>query len=158
MKSHCGSILPQTLKELFEYMVGYIVITLQDILWKNSQWVAQIQGGYIVNKIVKETRVFFHKEPTGFCAVFFSNVITIWSLDTLWSKWCFFFKCNHNVIPGYIFQWQGQLGLSRTQLIGTNGRIGSRLVHWKQGKQIWKQREGGVWLRKVSEVLIPIGT
>jgi len=31
--------------------------------------VAQIQGGYIVNKIVKETRVFFYQEPTGFCAV-----------------------------------------------------------------------------------------
>jgi len=63
MKSQCGSVL---LQELFEYMVGYIVITLQSTLWKNSQWVAQIQGRYIVNKIV---------EPTGFCAVSFSNVI-----------------------------------------------------------------------------------
>ena len=31
-KSHCGSVLPQTLKELFEYMIGYIVITLQSVL------------------------------------------------------------------------------------------------------------------------------
>ena len=91
-----------SLRFLCKETSGDIVITLQSILWKNSQWVAQILGGYIVNKIVKETRVFFHKEPTGFCAVFFSNVITMWSLGTLWSKWVFFFKCNHNLIPGYM--------------------------------------------------------
>ena len=40
---------------------GIPVISLYDT--------SQIWSGYIMNKIVKETRVFFHKEPTGFCAV-----------------------------------------------------------------------------------------
>ena len=71
-------------------------------LSKNSQWVAQIWSGYIVNKIVKETRVLFHKEPSGFCAVFFSNVITIWLLGIWWSKWGFLFKKTQHVPRGFL--------------------------------------------------------
>ena len=69
MYSQCGLILPQTLKELIEYMVGYIVITLLNTFWKKSQWVAQIHGDYIVNKIVKETRGFFQKVATGYILI-----------------------------------------------------------------------------------------
>jgi len=69
MYFQCGSILLQTLKEFIEYVVGYIVITFLDTFWKNPQWVAQAHDGYIVNKIVKETRGFFQKVATGYILI-----------------------------------------------------------------------------------------
>jgi len=86
MYSQCGSILLQTLKELIEHVVGYIVITFLDIFWKNSQWVAQAHDGYIVNKIVKETRGFFQKVATCCFGVFFVKVISMYLPSTFWSK------------------------------------------------------------------------
>ena len=102
-----GSILPQTLKELIEYMVRYIVITYLGTFWKNPQWVAQVHDGYIVNKIVKETRGFFQKVATGYIVIiivkeprvfiqkvatrcfgiFFVKVISMYLLFKFWSKW-----------------------------------------------------------------------
>jgi len=39
--------------------------------------VAQFLKEYIVKEIVKEIRIFFHKEPPGFLTVFFLKLITI---------------------------------------------------------------------------------
>ena len=85
--SQCGSILPQTLKELTEYMVEYIEIKLPGILWKNSQWVARVHSGHILIKIVKEPRGFIHKIPSGFFDGFFLNLISTYPPITLKSKW-----------------------------------------------------------------------
>ena len=121
MNSQCGSISPQTLKELIEYMVGYIVIELLSIFWKNSQQVAQVHVGYIVNRIFKETPGFFQKVATGYIIIlivkeprvfisnvatdllagFFLKVISMYPLITGWSNWSFLFKWIQPVPPGF---------------------------------------------------------
>ena len=50
-------------------MVEYILVTFLDTFWKKSQQVAQIHGGYIVKKIVKETLGFFQKVATGYILI-----------------------------------------------------------------------------------------
>jgi len=107
-----GSLLPQTLKELVEYVVRYIVITYLGTFWKNSQWVAQAHNGYIVIKIVKETRGFFQKVATGYFCVFFVKVISMYPLFTLWSKWWIHFKKTQHISAGF---WLGKL-LKKSQL------------------------------------------
>jgi hypothetical protein len=68
--------------------------------------VAQPHGGYIENRIVKETGGFFHKVATGFFGVFFLKVIRTYLLVTLRSKWCFLFKRTLHVSTGF---WLGEL-------------------------------------------------
>jgi len=130
--SQCGSISPQTLKELIEYMVGYIVVAFLDTFWKNPQWVAQAHDGYIVNKIVKETPGFFQKVATGYIViiivkepsvfiqevathrfgVFFVKVINMYPLSTLWSKWWIHLKKTQHISTGF---WLDKL-LKKSQL------------------------------------------
>ena len=84
MKPQCGSISPQTLKEL---VAGYIVVTLQDTFWKKSQWVAQIHGGYVAYKIVKEPRVFIQKVPSGYFGGYIVKESSMYPLDNVWTNW-----------------------------------------------------------------------
>ena len=104
MYSQCGSISPQTLKELIEYMVGYIVVAFLDTFWKNPQWVAQAHDGYIVIKIVKVATHCF--------GVFFVKAISMYSLFTLWSKWWIHFKKTQHISTGF---WLDKL-LKKSQL------------------------------------------
>ena len=113
-------------------MVGYIVITVLDTFWKNSQWVAQAHDDYIVNKIVKETRGSFQKVATGYIViiimkelrvfiqkvathyfgVFFVKMISMYPLSTFWSKWWIHFKKTQHISPGF---WLDKL-LKKSQL------------------------------------------
>ena len=72
---------------LWKEPTGHIVATLMGILWKNSQWVAQVHSGHILIKIVKEHRGFIHKIPSGFFDGFFLNLISTYPPITLKSKW-----------------------------------------------------------------------
>ena len=101
------SHIMSTLWLLWKESAGDILITFLDMFWKKLQWVAHIHGGYIVNKIVKETkgffqkvatgyiviiivkklRVFIQKVATGYFGIFFVKVISMYLLSTLWSKW-----------------------------------------------------------------------
>ena len=112
MYSQCGSILPQTLRELINYMFGYIVIAFLDISWKKSQRVAHIYGDYIVNKIVKETLDSFQKVATCYFGVFFVKVISMYPLFTLWSKWWIHLKKTQHISTGF---WLDKL-LKKSQL------------------------------------------
>ena len=59
-------------------MFEYILITSQCTFWKDPQWVAQLHSGHIVNKFVKEPRVFIQKVATGY--------IVIRVVDTFWKN------------------------------------------------------------------------
>ena len=84
-----------------EVVARYIVVTLEDTFWKKSQWVARTHGGYIVNKIVKEPRVFIQKVPSGYFGGYIEKLTSMWSLLTLWSKWWIHCKRTQHVSPGY---------------------------------------------------------
>ena len=101
MNSQFGSISQQTLKEIIEYMVEYFMATSLGTFWKNSQWVAQAYTGYIVNKITKETRDFFHKVPSGNFGGHFYNVPSMYPLGTLWSNWWALCKRTQHVPTGW---------------------------------------------------------
>jgi hypothetical protein len=63
--------------------------------------VAQVHGGYIVYKIVKESRDFFHKVAAGFFSVFFE--INQYISAGFWlDKLLMESQLNHNVSAGYI--------------------------------------------------------
>ena len=85
---------------LWKEPTGYIVGIFLGILWKNSQWVAQAHCGYILIKIVKEPSGFIHKIPAGWFDGFILNLISMYPLITLRSKWWVSFKRTLNLPAG----------------------------------------------------------
>ena len=65
-----------------------------------NEWLRCIVG-YIVNKIVKETREFFHKVPSGHFDGHFYNVPSMDPQDTLWSNWWALCKRTQHVPTGW---------------------------------------------------------
>ena len=126
------SHIENTLWLLWIESAGYTLITFLDIFWKKSQWVAQMHGSYIVNKIVKETKGCFQKVATGYIViiivkeprifiqkvathcfgVFFVKVISMYPLFTLWSKWWIHSEKTQHISTGF---WLDKL-LKKLQL------------------------------------------
>ena len=126
------SHIENTLWLLWIESAGDILIVFLGIFWKKSQWVAQVHGDYIVNKIVKETKGFFQKVATGYIlilivkeprdfilkvatdcfGVFFVKVISMYLLFTFWSKWWIHFKKTQHISTGF---WLDKL-LKKSQL------------------------------------------
>ena len=64
-----------------------------------NEWLRCIIG-HIVNKIVKETREFFHKVPSGHFDGDFYNVPSMDPQGTLWSNWWALCKRTQHVPTG----------------------------------------------------------
>ena len=126
------SHIENTLWLLWIESAGYILIAFLDMFWKKSWWVAQMHGGYIVNKIVKEIKGFFQKVATGYILIiivkeprvfiqkvatgcfsaFFVKVISMYPLFSLWSKWWIHSEKTQHISTGF---WLDKL-LKKSQL------------------------------------------
>ena len=123
---------------LYKVPGGDILITWLGTLWKKAQWVAQAQGRYIVNKIVKETSDSIHNVATGCCGGNILKEITISGSGSEWwhcEQHCERNQWVHSKSPHQMPWW---IHSERNQHVPTACIvIESTFTFWKKSPCIW---------------------